>query len=106
MRLFRSTALLMLLLLPASPAGSADEAAGETVECANLIYAGSLIRVPTVPVGVPPVVVPTSIPGWSRRKAGMRACRASSIFVARTSTTPTYVLRSMKPFCALISSPP
>ena len=41
MKLFRSTALLILLMLPALPAGSADEATGETVECANLIYAGT-----------------------------------------------------------------
>ncbi len=41
MKRIRSTALLILLLLPARPAASADETAGETVECANLIYAGT-----------------------------------------------------------------
>ncbi len=41
MKRIRSMALLILLLLPARPAASADETAGETVECANLIYAGT-----------------------------------------------------------------
>jgi len=33
--------LLILFLWPAAPAFSGDDAAGETVECANLIYAGT-----------------------------------------------------------------
>ncbi len=41
MKISPSVSLLVLLLLPALPAGSADEATGETVECANLIYAGT-----------------------------------------------------------------
>lgn len=41
MKLFQSTAILALLLWPALPAKSADDATGDTVECANLIYAGT-----------------------------------------------------------------
>ena len=40
MKLFRSLNILAVLLLTRFPAGSASETAGETVECANLIYAG------------------------------------------------------------------
>ncbi len=41
MKPLRSVIILVLLLLPAVPAGSADDTTGETVECANLIYAGT-----------------------------------------------------------------
>ncbi len=41
MKLFQTTAVLALFLLPVLPAGSANEATGEAVECANLIYAGT-----------------------------------------------------------------
>jgi hypothetical protein len=40
MKLFKSVTLLAWLWLPALPADSAGEATGESVECANLIYAG------------------------------------------------------------------
>lgn len=41
MKTSRCLVLLCLLLLPARPANSGDQPAGETVECANLIYAGT-----------------------------------------------------------------
>jgi Domain of unknown function (DUF4159) len=41
MKLFQSVMTLILLLLPVLPAGSAEESEGDTVECANLIYAGT-----------------------------------------------------------------
>jgi hypothetical protein len=41
MKLFKSVTLLAWLWLPALPADSAGEATGESVECANLIYAGT-----------------------------------------------------------------
>jgi len=41
MKLFQATAIIALLLLPALPARSANDSTGETVECANLIYAGT-----------------------------------------------------------------
>ena len=40
-KLFQSTAMLALLLLPALTADSANDTTGEAVECANLIYAGT-----------------------------------------------------------------